>query len=302
MMHYKLSYISYICSPFSTNVNVSKNGCARHRDLPSFRGQGKCTSSLEARLVVVSQKFQFAPNERRKIEAYYAYWSRWFLRLPPLSQAGRLAWDLLGLLLILCRTKKSSACEQTPTRCSKISNKKRAKQKSKHTTDCNENIKWFASPTSYMSQNQDGVQSDTIYIYLSIYLSIYHIYIYVWYTIYIYIPNRSADIGTMPLQHRGSWLLASCKDWLRQMAPSDKCDQNWSSVFGKMMHRWKHVSRAWSLRSLFGKHSRKHSRHRSALCTHCGKVMAWMLPLLPPQFSHENSRLFFANLLCQWIQ
>ena len=138
--------------------------------------------------------------------------------------------------------------------------------------------------------------------YTYIYLSIYHIYICMIYNIYIYIPNRSADIGTMPLQHRGSWLLASCKDWLRQMAPSDKCDQNWSSVFGKMMHRWKHVSRAWSLRSLFGKHSPKHSRHRSALCTHCGKVMAWMLPLLPPQFSHENSRLFFANLLCQWIQ
>ena len=137
-----------------------------------------------------------------------------------------------------------------------------------------------------MSQNQDGVQIRYIYIYvffLSIYLSIYPsihlsiylsiylsiLYIYIYDIQYIYIPNRSADIGTMPLQHRGSWLLASCKDWLRQMAPSDKCDQDWSSVFGKMMHRWmfKHVSRAWSLRSLFGKHSRKHSRHRSALCT-----------------------------------
>ena len=62
-----------------------------------------------------------ASSERHKIEAYYAYWSRWFLqRLPPLSQAGRLAWDLLGLLLILCRTKKSNACEKT-AQCNKKS-------------------------------------------------------------------------------------------------------------------------------------------------------------------------------------
>ena len=44
--------------------------------------------------------------------------------------------------------------------------------------------------------------------------------------VYIYISNSSAEIGTMPLQHRGSWLLAICKDWLGQMAPSDKCDED----------------------------------------------------------------------------
>lgn len=68
-----------------------------------------------------------------------------------------------------------------------------------------------------------------IYIYIDIYNYRYNcIYIYISLYIYIYISNSSAEIGTMPLQHRGSWLLAICKDWLRQMAPSDKCDEDWS--------------------------------------------------------------------------
>ena len=43
------------------------------------------------------------------------------------------------------------------------SNKEWAQQ-SKHVTVCNETIKWFASPISYIRQNQDGVQIWYIYI------------------------------------------------------------------------------------------------------------------------------------------
>ena len=105
MMHYKLSYISYICSPFFNQCQ-----CQQKRLCPDIEtcrpAVAKESARVLSRRVWLSchKSFSLHRTSDVKLKHIMHIEADDFFDFLLWVKPGRLAWDLLGLLLILCRT------------------------------------------------------------------------------------------------------------------------------------------------------------------------------------------------------